>query len=136
MGSKGALMATEVMTKAGIFGRLDTVIVRVCDLVRAKSWYQDVLELTPRFETEQIVVFDTGGPTSLTLEYPGPEVDAQVVRLGAARCYPIFYSDNIDAIHNLLSSRGVKVDPILDDGAVRYFAFEDLEGNFFNVCQF
>lgn len=129
-------MTTEVMTKAGIFSRLDTVIVRVSDLAGAKVWYQDILELTPRFETEQIVVFDTGGPTSLTLEYPGPEVDAQVVRSGAAKCYPIFYSDHIEAIYSLLVSRGVKVDPISDDGSVRYFAFEDLEGNFFNVCQF
>jgi catechol 2,3-dioxygenase-like lactoylglutathione lyase family enzyme len=127
---------TPSATQVGIFTRLDTVIVRVRDLARAKAWYQEVLELTPRFETDYIVVFDTGGPTSLTLEYPGPEVDAQVVRAGAARCYPIFYTDDIEGVHNLLSSRGVKLGPIASDGTVQYFAFEDLEGNFFNVCHF
>lgn len=108
----------------------------MCATSRAKAWYQEVLELVPRFETEHIVVFDTGGPTSLTLEYPGPEVDAQVVRAGAARCYPIFYTDDIERIHELLSSRGVNVGEVQSGEAVRYFAFEDLEGNFFNVCYF
>ena len=127
---------TQMTGRAGIFTRLDTVIVRVRDLVRAKAWYQEVLELTPRFETEFIVVFDTGGPTSLTIEYPGPEVEAQVVRSGAARSYPIFYADDIDSVHELLTLRGVKAGSVQVDGAVRYFAFEDLEGNFFNVCHF
>ena len=124
------------IAKAGVFTRLDTVIVRVRDLARAKAWYQEVLELVPRFEAEHIVVFDTGGPTSLTLEYPGPEVDARVTRAGAARCYPIFYTDDIEGVHELLSSRGVNVGEIQSDEMVRYFAFEDLEGNFFNVCYF
>lgn len=127
---------TQMTSRAGLFTRLDTVIVRVRDLVRAKAWYQEVLELTPRFETEAIVVFDTGGPTSLTIEYPGAEVDAQVARSGAARSYPIFYADDIDSVHELLTLRGVKAGPVQADGAVRYFAFEDLEGNFFNVCHF
>jgi len=126
----------QATTKAGIFGRLDTVIVRVRDLARAKAWYQEVLELTPRFEAKSIVVFDTGGPTSLTIEYPGPEVDAQITRTGAARSYPIFYADDIEGAHRLLASRDVQVGPIQSDGVVRYFVFEDLEGNFFNVCHF
>ena len=122
--------------RAGIFSRLDTVIVRVQDLEAARRWYEETLELTVRFAAPNIVVFDTGGPTSLTLEDPGPDVSVRVSREGEARSYPIFYTGDIEATHHLLASRGVKLESIKEDGQVRYFAFWDLEGNYFNVCHF
>ncbi len=127
---------TSPASNAGLFARLDTVILRVRDLAAAKRWYGEKLGLDKvLFETPFIAVLDLGGPVSLTLEYPGPDVPLAHAA-GSSTCYPIFFAQDIEAAHRTLTARDVRVSSIGADGALRYFSIEDLEGNLLRVCHF
>lgn len=61
--------AKPMTNRAGVFRGLDTVLLRVRDIDRAKAWYQEKLGFAhPYFDpVERLAVFDFGGTTSLTL---------------------------------------------------------------------
>ncbi|MBO0160373.1 VOC family protein, partial [Vibrio parahaemolyticus] len=48
---------------------IDTIIVRVSNIEVSRKWYQEKLDLKPIWDDPnlKLVVFDTGGPTSLTI---------------------------------------------------------------------
>jgi predicted enzyme related to lactoylglutathione lyase len=123
------------MGQAGIFSRLDTVILRVKDLRRAMEWYEQKLGLTASSidERENRVAFDLGGTTSLTLWQlkPGEALPAR----GAAGTYPIFSVDDAEGTHARLRSRGVTASTLQTGGGVCSFSFFDLDGNRLEVCQ-
>lgn len=120
------------MSDARILSRLDTVLLRVRDLGAARAWYERRLGFSSIFadDAEGLVVFDTGGPTSLTLWAwkPGEEVVA-----GSA--FPIFAVDDADAVRGLLLERGVAAGEVEEGGGVRSFDFGDPDGNRIGVCQ-
>jgi catechol 2,3-dioxygenase-like lactoylglutathione lyase family enzyme len=59
--------STELKTRP--FTKVDTVIVRVPDLEKARKWYEEKLGLQPAVtsEKERLVIFKTGGETSFTV---------------------------------------------------------------------
>lgn len=121
---------------AGIFPKLDTLIVRVRDLDASREWYEEKLGLAPQFIDPhgEIVVLDCGGTTSLTLWRLGP---GEVLHEeGSKGSFPIFFSDDADAHHALLESRGIECGPIVAQEGARFFPFYDLDGNRLEVCQY
>lgn len=122
-------------TTAGIFTRLDTVILRVRELERARSWYQEKLGLRLSFAQDEagIAVFETGGSTSLTLWRLMPHEELQESE--TARAFPIFAADDVERVHALLASRGVRVTELWEGGAVRGFYFYDADGNQLEAVQ-
>lgn len=120
---------------AGVFRSLDTIILRVADVDAAAAWYREKLELHPSFEdaNAHLVVFDLGGTTSLTL-WQLRRADVPMVP-GAATSYPIFAVDDVDEVWRTLRERDVLVEPIVDEGGVRWFEFRDLDGNRLDAWQ-
>jgi len=118
---------TTTAKRAGIFEHLDTVIVRVRHLDKARAWYEEKLELKPAFVHSDIVVFDTGGATSLTIWRMGE--GEKLAPRHFQGCFSIFYPADLDAAYALLKDRGVEVGPFDSDGDTRWFSFHDPEGN-------
>jgi catechol 2,3-dioxygenase-like lactoylglutathione lyase family enzyme len=137
-----------MVNQAGIFTKLDTVIVRVRDLERARAWYDEKLGLKAAFidDTEKLAVLGTGGATSLTIYQLKPReklvtppltFEASPGGERVAGTYPIFCADDIKTTYELLKSRGVMVEPeIHTGGGGQWFAFSDLDGNKMEVCHF
>jgi len=120
------------MSAPPLFTRLDTVLLRVRDLGASRAWYEERLGFTAVFEdsAEGLVVYDTGGPTSLTLWAwkPGEEV-------AAGGAFPIFAVDDADAARAALRGRGIEAGEVEEGGGVRSFDFTDPDGNRIGVCQ-
>lgn len=118
---------------APLFSRIDTVIVRVRDVDRARDWYSDKLGLRSVFDdpAERLSVLDAGG-CSLTLWELKPGESA-----GAAACgtFPIFAAEDAEAAHAELGRRGVAAEPVQEGGSVRFFTFRDPDGNRLEACQ-
>lgn len=116
-----------------LFEGIDTIILRVADVDRSKTWYQEKLGLLVLFEDLplRLVVMETFGPTSLTLW----QTDHPVVINPETSAYPIFSSrDAVDA-RARLQSMGVQTDDLVADDAVRYFRFYDPDGNVLEACE-
>lgn len=112
---------------------IDTVIVRVVDVARAKEWYSQKLQLTPIWEDAilKLVVMDTDSPTSLTLW----QTDKKVVSDKNGSAFPIFRTLDAKASHETLRASGVLTDELITDHAVTYFRFYDPDGNVLEACQ-
>ncbi|GAX91210.1 VOC family protein [Effusibacillus lacus] len=120
---------------AGLFTRIDTVILRVKNIKKARKWYEEVLELTPTFVGDDdypIVIYKVGGETPLTLYQLGYDEVLPAKRFSTT--YPIFFVENIEEAHSKLHGRGVDVEAIQDDGTVQYFVFRDPDGNRMEAC--
>lgn len=87
------------MKPASPFSRVDTVIVRVPDLDKARRWYEEKLGFEVGFvgKKERIVVFKTGGETSLTIYELKPGERKNTGE--APGSYPIFYASDIATAH-------------------------------------
>jgi catechol 2,3-dioxygenase-like lactoylglutathione lyase family enzyme len=121
----------------GLFGRIDTVILRVKNIKKAARWYKEVLELTPLYEGENdhgMVIFQVGDGPPLTLYEIGYDEVIPAKRFSST--YPIFYVSDIEAVHSTLTERGVEAESIEDDGAVKYFRFRDPDGNALEVSHY
>lgn len=112
---------------------IDTVILRVKDVEFSKAWYDDKLGLTPIWEDPvlKLVVFDTGGPTSLTLW----QTKGKVVSNREGSAYPIFKTSDAAAAQKSLNEVDVHTDPVITDHTVTYFRFYDPDGNMLEACQ-
>lgn len=121
--------------KAGIFERLDTVIIRVKNLDKSKLWYTEILQLKNLFEDdkEKLVVFDTGGTTSVTIwQLKEDEIFQTGKGTGS---FPIFLSSDVLSIHKYLAEKRVEVSNILEGEGIKFFSFYDPDGNRLEVCQ-
>ena len=124
------------MGNAGVFKHLDTVIIRVRDLDRARAWYQEKLDLSVMYaleEPDRLGVLYAGQKLSLTLWELKP--GEQPVTGGQLGTYPVFSVDDIHATHRLLVQRGVRTTPVERGEAVLWFLLYDLDGNAIEACQ-
>ncbi|HRQ21851.1 MAG TPA: VOC family protein [Anaerolineales bacterium] len=123
------------MSNAGIFTRLDTVLLRVRDFQMSKTWYEEKLGFVASYvsEEEKLAVFDMGGSTSFTIWQLKP--GEQLVTGGANGTFPIFLAEDAGSIRERMKSMGIKVEDIQESGSVHSFGFFDPDGNRLEVCQ-
>ena len=112
---------------------IDTVIVRVKDVVVSKEWYQHKLGLPAIWDdpVAKLVVLDTQGPTSLTLW----QTDQPIMVNKKTTSYPIFRTPDAAALLKELKARGIQADELISDDHVTYFFFYDVDGNVLEACQ-
>ncbi len=118
------------------FTKVDTVIVRVPDLDKARKWYEEKLGFETAFvgKKERIVVFKAGSETSLTIYELKPGEKKTTGKTSSS--YPIFYAPDINKAHRLLKERGIKIGPIEGDQDTQWFSFWDLDQNLLEVCHY
>lgn len=119
-------------TKAPLQG-IDTIIIRVSNVERAKKWYQEKLSLKPIYDDPilNLVVLNSGGPTSLTLL----QTEKPIQNNPDTSSYPIFKTLDANSAYRQLKEKDVKVGEVIFDDSVSYFHFFDLDGNMLEVCQ-
>lgn len=119
--------------ETNILQGIDTVIVRVSDINKSKTWYTDKLGLKQIHEDEKLklVVINTYSPVSLTIW----ETKDKIQNNPNTTTYPIFRAMNAEAAHRFLNNNGVKTGDIITDHVVTYFTFYDLDNNLLEVCQ-
>jgi catechol-2,3-dioxygenase len=112
---------------------IDTIIIRVSDINKAKSWYTEKLGFKNIHEDTKLrlVILDTFSPTSLTIW----ETDENVKNNPKTTSYPIFRTANAADAHQQLKRLNVNVGELTQDHVVTYFAFYDLDNNLLEVCQ-
>lgn len=123
------------VNKAGIFNRLDTIIVRVKNLEESKNWYIENLSFFPVYSDEEskIVVFDLAGTTTLTLwQIDENETPNNISR---GNTYAVFNCDNAEQIYKSLKKKGIVVDNFTTSEDVSLFNFYDPDGNKFEVIE-
>lgn len=129
----------SVTDNAELFRKIDTFILRVSDLRRAREWYERVLGLRAVYvdERERIAVLDVGDAdgVSLTLSELKPEERGNGRGL---QNFPILHpAAHIELTHAAMRDRGVRVEPIVGtQGRTRYFFFSDPDGNRLEVAQY
>ncbi|HAI21668.1 MAG TPA: hypothetical protein DCM14_07235 [Clostridiales bacterium UBA8153] len=124
------------MDNAGIFKHLETVIIRVRDLDRAREWYREKLGLSQLYALEvpdRLAVLDAGRHLSLTLWELKPG-EAPVTG-GPLATYPTFSVEDIHAAHRLLTQRGVRTTAVERGEGVLWFLLYDPDGNVIEACQ-
>lgn len=120
---------------AGVFLGLDTVLIRVTNVERARDWYRTSFDFgEPYFDpVERLAVFSLGGATSLTLwELKAGE---SFTSSREASIFPIFSVKDATETRRLLAARGVDVGPLVDGGAVTFFTVKDPDGNLLEACE-
>jgi len=112
---------------------IDTIIVRVSNIEISKKWYQEKLDLKPICDDPnlKLVVFDTGGPTSLTIW----QTEKAIQNNPDTSSYPIFKTLDANSANQELKEKDIKVGEVIDDGFVNYFFFYDPDGNILEACQ-
>jgi catechol 2,3-dioxygenase-like lactoylglutathione lyase family enzyme len=123
------------MSDAGIFTRLDTVLLRVRDFQISKAWYEEKLGFVASYvsEEEKLAVFDMGGATSFTIWQLEP--GEQLVTGGSNGTFPIFLAEDAMSARERMRSMNIEVEDILESGGVFSFGFFDPDGNRLEVCQ-
>ena len=131
-------MESSTRLETRLFTKVDTVIVRVPDLERARKWYEENLDLEPGFidtRKDRLVIFKTGGETSFTIYELKPGEERPTGKTPAS--YPILYAPDIIAAHRHLTEHGVKVGPVQGTpGRTQWFSFWDLDQNLIEVCHY
>jgi catechol 2,3-dioxygenase-like lactoylglutathione lyase family enzyme len=112
---------------------IDTIIVRVSNIEVSRKWYQEKLDLKPIWDDPnlKLVVFDTGGPTSLTIW----QTEKEIQNNPDTSAYPIFRTPDAISANQELKAKGINAGEVIDDGFVNYFFFYDLDGNILEACQ-
>jgi catechol 2,3-dioxygenase-like lactoylglutathione lyase family enzyme len=122
------------MSRPPLFGRLDTIIIRVRDWEAAADWYAEKLGLKANYTDPSqgfaVVPFSEHTLTIWQLK-PGEELPPR----GSAVPYPILVTSDAEALQATLLARDVSVGPVEDVQGVRYFTFWDLDGNRLEACQ-
>ncbi len=112
---------------------IDTVIVRVSDIQRARAWYAEKLGLGELWYDEKLrlCVMDSGSAASLTLW----QTDKPIRIDPETASYPIFRADDARAARQHLIARGVTAGEVIEDDVTRYFFFHDPDGNVLEACE-
>ena len=113
-----------------MFRRIDTVFLRVRNLDAALAWYTEHLGLTVRWRQPGVGCLNVA-ETPLTL------LEATDGFTPASEPTFNFYAADIDGVYQRLQQAGVVVDDqITDSPGVRWFDFQDPDGNRLEVCWF
>ncbi len=123
------------VNKAGIFTRLDTIIVRVKNMEEAKNWYIENLNFFPVYSDEEskITIFDMAGTTTLTLWQFDETDTGETINQG--NTYAVFNCENAEQVYKSLKKKRVTVDNFTASEDVSLFNFYDLDGNKFEVIE-
>lgn len=123
------------VNKAGIFNRLDTLIVRVKNIEASKKWYIENLNFFPVYSDDEskITVFDLAGTTTLTLWQLEEDESAGTINQG--NTYAVFNCDDAEQVFKSLKKKGVTVDNFAASEDVSLFNFYDPDGNKFEVIE-
>ena len=114
-----------------LFKRIDTVFLQVNDFDRTIKWYCDVLGFTLRWKDDEGGYAALNiGETALTL------VRSKTEPAKNANISFNFYTADIERAQQLLLQNNVNVGSINEDGQVKWFKFQDIEGNELEVCYF
>lgn len=118
-----------------LFDEIDTLIIRVSDYEAAAAWYAAALGLHASFTdpVEGLVVLPLARGTSLTLWQQKP--DASIPGTSANGTYPFFATRDAAAAAAELKRRGVCVGELIHGDGVKYFQFQDPDGNCLEACQ-
>ncbi|WP_394137787.1 VOC family protein [Cytobacillus oceanisediminis] len=118
---------------SGIFKRIDTVFLQVGDFEKAIDWYSTVLGFPVRWKDglSGYAALEIG-ETPLTLVRSSKEVKERK----DSHISFNFFVDDIEKARRHLLQHKVKAEQIQDDGTVKWFEFEDLDGNKLGVCHF
>lgn len=124
----------DAMSRPPLFGRIDTIIIRVRHWEAAADWYAEKLGLhasyTDPAQGFAVLPFNDHTLTIWQLK-PGEELPPR----GTAVPYPILLTDDAEALQSTLGARDVAVGPIEVVEGVRFFTFWDLDGNRLEACQ-
>jgi catechol 2,3-dioxygenase-like lactoylglutathione lyase family enzyme len=122
------------MSGPPLFGRLDTIIIRVRDWEAAADWYADKLGLRASYTdpAQGFAVLPFNGHTLTIWQLKPGEV---LPPRGTAVPYPILETNDAEALQATLLARDVAVGPIEVVQGVRFFTLWDLDGNRLEVCQ-
>ncbi|WP_010647243.1 VOC family protein [Oceanobacillus massiliensis] len=112
----------------GLIDRIDTICLTVSDLEASSIWYRDKLRFSESFNGGDYRILKAGeNGIPLTLE--------QADRKGNDKqAYPIFFSQHIDELYNVLKREGVELSSKQFDGQNTFFDFYDPDGNKLQVC--
>lgn len=123
------------MSGAPLFAQIDTFILRVADHAAAAAWYAEALGLQAAYTdaAEGLTVLALAQGTSLTLwQRKAGEAAAGADATGA---FPVFATADAAAARDTLMARGVHAGDLLEGPGVRYFQFQDADGNRLEACQ-
>lgn len=119
----------------GIFQELHAAIVPVSDLEKARAWYEDVLELTPKRVVEgALAVYGTSGPTHLCLYVPEPGVEHP--GYAGQGAFPNWRADDIETAQRRLLEKGVACTEVQVAGTFKWCTFFDPDGNRHDICEY
>jgi catechol 2,3-dioxygenase-like lactoylglutathione lyase family enzyme len=112
---------------------LDSVIVRVSNILRSREWYQSRLGFPVIFEEpkKSKVVIDTGSATSITLW----QSEEKIPENKKTTSYIIFNTVDAQSTQEELMQKGVHVEDLIVADFVKYFFFYDPDGNVLEACQ-
>ena len=122
------------MNKVGtLLKGIDTLIVRVGDIMVSKAWYEEKLGLTSVWQDVnlKLAALYTNGTTSLSLW----QTDSKISIDKETASYPIFKTENATALRMQLLASDVAVDEIVKDEHVTSFFFFDPDGNVLEACE-
>lgn len=115
---------------SNLFKRIDTVFLKVNDFEKAIEWYTTVLGFTLRWKEE------TGGYAALNIGETPLTLVRSSERSENSNVSFNFFTPNIEKAYEHLIQHGVLTEQIQDEGDVKWFKFQDLEGNPLEVCSF
>ncbi|RDW20974.1 VOC family protein [Oceanobacillus chungangensis] len=117
-----------LIVKMSLLERVDSICLKVSDIEKASTWYQDILGFNESFKGDNYRILTVGNSkVPLTIE-------EGVVRSSHSQVYPIFYSKNIENVYDVLKENCVTVSDLHYDGVNKYFNLFDLDGNKLQVC--
>ncbi len=131
----------------GLFKRIDTNFIPVKDIEESINWYKDILGLKLMWNEGDYAAFNVN--TSIEGQ---ANIELGHAMITLVKVYNIktmdfdyeskkhamfnFYTIDIQATHDSLKEKGVKVSDINDYGNIQVFDFLDINGHTFGVCHF
>lgn len=128
-----------------IFQRIDCNFIPVSNLQESIAWYVDVFGCTFSWEEET-------GYAALHVSIPSEGINKAHAMItlveaedfnslcfyknGEVHPYMNFFTKDIERAHQVLTDKGLKVEPIVDEGNLKFFNFFELNGHYMGVCSF
>lgn len=117
-----------------MFAGIDTIVVKVQNLMHHVDWYHQNFGIEPSWldEDSQMATFPIGEHNSLTLMQLRKD---EIKQSGSNTIFPVFSVEDVNELHQRLLNNSVKVESIVDAGYIKFFGCYDLDGNRFELCE-